>query len=84
MADLRLHNFAKTWVPWGSISLINRVDSPQSASSITSADLNGDGQPDITTGNGLTGNISVMQNNSGGGQISLLFQGCQLSKNGQF
>ncbi len=55
----------------GSINLVNRVDSPSTATSIYFADLNGDGKPDISTGNGQTGNVSVMQNNSGGGQISL-------------
>ena len=77
--DLAVENYGGSSITFyknistpGSISLVNRVDSPSTATSITFADLNGDGQPDITTGNGQTGNISVMQNNSGGGQISLL------------
>ena len=76
--DLAVENYGTASISFyknisspGSISLVNRVDSPSTATSITFADLNGDGKPDISTGNGQTGNISVMQNNSGGGQIAL-------------
>ncbi len=76
--DLAVENYAAASISFyknmsvpGSISLVNRVDSPSTASSINFADLNGDGKPDISTGNGLSGNISVIQNNSGGSQIAL-------------
>ena len=76
--DLAVENYGTASISFyknmsvpGSISLVNRVDSPSTASSITFADLNGDGKPDISTGNGQSGNISVIQNNSGGSQIAL-------------
>jgi hypothetical protein len=76
--DLAVENYSTASISFyknvsvpGSISLVNRVDSPATASSITFADLNGDGKPDISIGNGLSGNISVIQNNSGAGQIAL-------------
>ena len=76
--DLAVENYSNASISFyknisypGSINLVNRVDSPSTATSIYFADLNGDGKPDIFTGNGQTGNVSVMQNNSGGGQISL-------------
>jgi hypothetical protein len=76
--DLAVENYGTASISFyknmsvpGSISLINRVDSPATASSITFADLNGDGKPDISIGNGLSGNISVIQNNSAGSQMAL-------------
>ncbi len=76
--DLAVENYSTSTISFyknistpGSISLVNRIDSPSTASSITFADLNGDGKTDIFTGNGLSGNISVIQNNSLGSQIAL-------------
>jgi FG-GAP-like repeat/Secretion system C-terminal sorting domain/IPT/TIG domain len=77
--DLAVENYGAASISFyknmsvpGSISLVNRVDSPSTATSINFADLNGDGKLDISTGNGQSGNISVIQNNTGGSQIVLL------------
>ena len=76
--DLAVENYGTNSISFyknisepGSISLVNRIDSPATASTINFADLNGDGKLDIFTGNGLSGNVSVIQNNSGGNQIAL-------------
>ena len=76
--DLAVENYGTATISFyknmsvpGSIILVNRIDSPATATSITFADLNGDGKLDMSLGNYQSGNLSVVQNKSNSGQIAL-------------